>query len=337
MTTTWIHQLTSDSAAAAPGSKPASQPAIGIEMGRSGACAPPAAAPKACVPKCVTISAPIAPRIRAASRLIGIRRGTKTMRRNTAKADHEQHHQAGHVDDGIQGRSQALAQQQPPSEKAGNSPWISSSTVPMVMTMKPQKMKKWYLLPMAVTRPEARARRDLHLFDHLLLAEKIVQHRAQPLAHPVGTRLGPTGQDHPREAAHGPGERPHGEDKECREHQPLENHGQGNRYHEPAARSKPAQPAPCRMEPARLILPPCHSTESSSSCSPVQNVGESSTCARTRAPSSVRAASSPIWWSTRYPISSSKRRNRLGEPPGAAWRKNAGILPPALTVVRPRL
>ena len=33
----------------------------------------------------------------------------------------------------------------------GTSPWISVSTDPIVMTMKPQKMKKWYLLPIAVT------------------------------------------------------------------------------------------------------------------------------------------------------------------------------------------
>ncbi len=34
---------------------------------------------------------------------------------------------------------------------AGNRPWISVSVDPTVMTMKPQKITKWYLLPSALT------------------------------------------------------------------------------------------------------------------------------------------------------------------------------------------
>jgi len=43
------------------------------------------------------------------------------------------------------------------SENDGKSPWTRVSPVPSVMMMKPQKMRKWYLLPMARTRRAARA------------------------------------------------------------------------------------------------------------------------------------------------------------------------------------
>ncbi len=37
-------------------------------------------------------------------------------------------------------------------ENCGNSPWASVSIDPRVMTMNPQKMTKWYLLPSALTK-----------------------------------------------------------------------------------------------------------------------------------------------------------------------------------------
>src|SRR6266550_6067611 len=37
------------------------------------------------------------------------------------------------------------------NEKEGTRPWIKVSTEPIVMTRKPQKMKEWYLLPIADT------------------------------------------------------------------------------------------------------------------------------------------------------------------------------------------
>ena len=42
------------------------------------------------------------------------------------------------------------------SENDGNNPWIRVSADPMVITRKPQKMMKWYLLPRALTKRDRR-------------------------------------------------------------------------------------------------------------------------------------------------------------------------------------
>ena len=59
--------------------------------------------------------------------------------------------------DGVERCADRVAEDHRRSENAGNSPWISISPVPTVMTMKPQKITKWYLLPIA--RHEARPAR----------------------------------------------------------------------------------------------------------------------------------------------------------------------------------
>ena len=45
----------------------------------------------------------------------------------------------------------AVCPMRPTQENDGNRPWRIVSAEPMVMTMNPQKIRKWYLLPSALT------------------------------------------------------------------------------------------------------------------------------------------------------------------------------------------
>ena len=93
----------------------------------------------------------MAPRMTPASRLIGIRRGCSTIRRKTANTTSA----STRPENRSMAPMRRLASTSPISSRQandGNSPWISVSTEPRVMMMKPQKMKKWYLLPSALTK-----------------------------------------------------------------------------------------------------------------------------------------------------------------------------------------
>jgi hypothetical protein len=84
----------------------------------------------------------MAPRMMAASRLMGMRRGTSTVRRMTANTS----------DASTSRLDQSMTQASPlavraPRKRAyetpGNSPCTSVSAVPTVMMRKPQKMGRW--------------------------------------------------------------------------------------------------------------------------------------------------------------------------------------------------
>ena len=86
----------------------------------------------------------------AASRLIGMRRGCRTIRRKKANSTRASTatENASIVDARI---PPPVAPRSPAQENDGKSPWRIVSAEPMVMTMKPQKIRKWYLLPSALT------------------------------------------------------------------------------------------------------------------------------------------------------------------------------------------
>ena len=102
------------------------------------------------MPKWVTMSRPMAPRMAAASRLMGMRRGCSTVRRTTAKTITT----STTIDDASMIEAERVRDGAPKSasENDGNSPCTSVSPVPIVMRMKPQKIRKWYLLPSALTK-----------------------------------------------------------------------------------------------------------------------------------------------------------------------------------------
>ena len=156
---TCSHQQASESTLAAPGGTPPSAVPSAPETGNpaSAAAAPPdATARNAWMPRWVSMRAAMAPRIAAASRLIGMRRGCSTTRRKTANAIMSSTMTLATSIVAHSARAR-LSPRRAASENDGNSPWIRVSPVPIVMMRKPQKMKKWYLLPMARTRRWARA------------------------------------------------------------------------------------------------------------------------------------------------------------------------------------
>jgi len=89
-------------------------------------------------------------------RLIPMSRGRSTTRRNTAKTISASTSTFA-TSITAQSARASVSPRITAREKDGKRPWISVSVVPMVMTMKPQKITKWYLLPTAVTKRCQRA------------------------------------------------------------------------------------------------------------------------------------------------------------------------------------
>ena len=106
------------------------------------------------------------------------------------EADDDQHQAAEEVDAGVERRRRASRPARSASENDGNRPWISVSTEPIVMTRKPQKMKKWYLLPIALTKRGQRLDGQAGLLDDLLLTEEEAHHGIDARADAVGSVRG---------------------------------------------------------------------------------------------------------------------------------------------------
>ena len=111
----------------------------------------------------------------------------------------------------------SVAPRTPCSVNVGNSPWISVSTEPMVMTMKPQKMMKWYLLPIAVTNFGSRLAGSVVFSTTFFWPKKNTSTDASRSFGRSERPSGRRGSEHPQEAPHGPGKHREGGDEEDRE------------------------------------------------------------------------------------------------------------------------
>ena len=155
-------------------------------------------------------------RMAAASRLIGMRRGCRTIRRKKAKPTST----STAAENRSMVRARTAAAGLPMSsahEKSGNRPWTKVSSVPRVMTMNPQKMMKWYLLPEGADEPRPALGRNGGFLDDLFLAEEIGEDRGDAIVGAIEALLGAAGQDHPREAPERPREHPEGGGQKRRE------------------------------------------------------------------------------------------------------------------------
>ena len=73
---------------------------------------------------------------------MGMRRGLRTVRRNTAKTSIDSTPTLAHSMTTLRARA-AVSPRISARENEGKSPWMSNSVVPTVMTRKPQKMITW--------------------------------------------------------------------------------------------------------------------------------------------------------------------------------------------------
>ena len=157
-------------------------------------------------------------RMAAASRVIGMRRGCRTIAPEKGEPNEASTSPQKTSIVTVEPGGRASPRGRGAARTPGNSPWISVSADPMVMTRKPQKMKKWYLLPIALH--EAGARRlagMVGLLDDLLLAEEVAQHRVDASRAADRSPIGSSGQQHPYESSQGPGEHREGGGEQQRE------------------------------------------------------------------------------------------------------------------------